>query len=350
MKLDPITYNEVLRLRRSLPPDIVKIFALGGSYITPFDAVIDMLVVGGGASGGVIFGNGNVGGAGAGECAMLRGLYVPKNTSFNLTIGIGGTPVSRNASGQTPGVAGTFSRVSSGALGFTLRAEGGQPGGVAASSVFATGGVGGTGGSAYPVAGAEWHEGGPGGDAQVTGYGLAGAGAVNIIGTNLPFLHLRGGHNTTASGSAGGAGIGGRGGDKNHATAAGVAAGGGSGGSADDGASSAATMGPNALGMRTAASHFMLTSPTSFMLDYFGGGGYSANAPGPGGGSSGDTGANMRGSGIFGGMGGAQSVGSTFTLPQAGYGGGGAAAHGTTGTISSGRGGEGLIVFMLRRA
>src|SRR5690606_30658100 len=128
---------------------------------------------------------------GAGECAMLRGFYVPKNTSFNLTVGIGGSPVTRTTTGQSAGTAGTFSRVYSGALAFTLRAEGGQPGGVAATSVLATGGVGGTGGSAYAVAGAEWHEGGRGGDAQVSGYGLAGAGAVNIIGTNLPSLHLR---------------------------------------------------------------------------------------------------------------------------------------------------------------
>lgn len=351
MKFDPITYNEVRALRRALPPDAIQFIYGAGTYTTPFDCYMDILLVGGGASGGVTHGNGNVGGAGAGECVKLFGLYVPGGTSMTPTVGAGGSSVTRNIAGQTQGSAGGFTQLYSAALGgMTLRAGGGQPGVVAASGAVAAGGAGGAGGSAYPVDGAVWYEGGPGGESGITGYGLAGGGAVNILGVSLPSILLRGGNVTAANGAAGGAGIGGRGGDKSHATSGGLAAGGGSGGAAADGASAAETAGPNALGMRTPNSHFMLTSPSTFMLDYFGGGGFPANAPGPGGGSSGDTGANIKGSGIFAGMGGAQGVTSGTVRPQAGYGGGGAAAHGTSGVVNSGGGGNGLIVLMLRKA
>lgn len=248
------------------------------------------------------------------------------------------------------GQAGTASRISSAALSLDLRAYPGQPGNVAAASGFANGGAGGTGGGVdYPVTGALHFAGGPGGTASSTTFGVAGGGAVNVLGWSDPLTRLIGGSFNTGSGAAGGAGVGGKGGDKNTATASSMSPGGGAGGPGDDALSSAATAGPNGGGMRTQASMFTLASPASFLFDYYGGGGYTAVAPGPGGGSSGDTVANTRPCGLFAGPGGAFNGSTVSTLPQAPFGSPGIGLHATTGLSISGRGGNGVIVLLLRR-
>lgn len=355
MTFDLISYNEArlakLAALRNSPPAVVKLFPANDTYVMPFDGMVDMLLVGAGPSGGITFGNGCVGGGGAAECAVLLGKPIAAGTVLTVTVGLAGAPVSRSTAGQTAGNAGTISRVYNAALSFDLRAYPGQPGAVAAASGYATGGAGGTGGGVdYPVPGA-WHfPGGPGGTASSASFGVAGGGAVNILGWTDPTTRLVGGSMNTGSGGAGGAGVGGKGGDKNTATASSFSPGGGAGGPGDDALSSAATAGPNAAGLRVQASMSSLASPASFLLDYFGGGGYTTVAPGPGGGSSGDTAANMKACGLFGGMGGAFSGSNVSTLPQPGFGSPGAGLHVTTGLSSSGRGGAGYVVLLVRPA
>lgn len=353
MNMEILAYNEArlakLAAQLGAMPAALRLFNQSGTYTVPFDCQMDMLLVAGGASGGMTYSNGAVGGAGAGETAVLFGKEFAAGSVLSVTCASGGAPVTRNTAGQIQGSAGGFSRVS--ATGFDLRALGGQPGNVGTG--FQNGGAGGTGGAAFSVgaAGALHYPGGPGGTASTASFGVAGAGAVNIMGWSDPATRLIGGSFNQGSGGAGGAGVGGRGGDKNTATASSFSPGGGSGGPGEDALSSATTFGPNAVGMRAIASVSSLASFATFGLDYFGGGGYTTVAPGPGGGSSGDTFANIKASGIFGGMGGAFNGSTTVvTLPQAGLGGGGAGLHvtSTTGWFS-GRGGDGVVVFVLRR-
>ena len=357
MTLDVIAYNEARLAKLAAVygsmPAAVKLFPTSGTYTTPFDAYIDFMVVGGGPSGGITHGSGCVGGGGAGECAYYLGLFVPAGTVFTGSVGVGGAPVTRGAAGQTSGSVGTESSIVAASISFNLTAYPGQPGAV--GNPFGipggyAGGAGGTGGAGVSTAGSIHYAGGPGGSANSAAFGVAGAGAVNVMGWSDPATRLVGGSLTNGSGGAGGAGVGGKGGEKNTATAASFSPGGGAGGPGDNALSAAATAGPNAAGLRTQASMTSLATPASFFLDYFGGGGYTTVAPGPGGGSSGDTLVNMRASGIFAGMGGAFNGSTAVTLPQAGYGGPGAGLHVTTGTGNSGRGGGGLIVMLLRRA
>lgn len=359
MNLEILAYNEArvakLAAEYGAMPAAIRIFnsLAPGPFTVPFNCMMDMLLVGGGASGGMTYSNGNVGGAGAGEVAFLYGKVFQAGAVLQVWPGQGGIPVTRSTAGQTPGAVGSLTEVIHEASGFHLAAHGGQPGNVGAAGSFQAGGAGGTGGgTAYPVAGALHFAGGDGGSSSSTTVGVGGGGAANILGWSDPAAYCTGGLLTAGSGGAGGAGVGGKGGEKNTATASSFSAGGGSGGSASAGLSSAATAGVNAVGISTQASVSSLASiATTFGLDYFGGGGYTAVAPGPGGGSSGDLPANLKASGIFGGMGGAFNGSTTINvLPQAGLGGGGAGLHVSAGaTWASGRGGGGLVVFVLRR-
>ena len=354
MNMEILAYNEArlakVAAQLGAMPAALRLFNQSGTYTVPFDCQMDMLIVGGGASGGMTYSSGVVAGAGAGEVAVLYGKEFAAGTVLSVTCAAGGAPVNRATAGQIQGNAGGFSRVTT--AGFDLRALGGQPGSVGTG--FQNGGAGGTGGSAFSVgaAGAQHFAGGPGGTASSATFGVAGGGAVNIMGWSDPETRLIGGSFNSGTGGAGGAGVGGRGGDKNTGTSSSFSPGGGSGGPGEDALSSATTFGPNAVGMRSIASVSSLASFATFGLDYFGGGGYTTVAPGPGGGSSGDTFANIKASGIFGGMGGAFNGSTTVTaIPQAGIGGGGAGLHvGSTTGWFSGRGGDGLVVLMLRRA
>lgn len=354
MNLDVLAYNEArlakLAAQLGAAPAAFRLFNQTGTFTVPFNCLADVLLVGGGASGGMTYSNGVVGGAGAGEVAVLYGKTFAAGTVLNIVHGAGGAPQGRSTAGQIQGVAGGTTRVFA-ASGFDLRAVGGQPGAVGTG--FQNGGAGGTGGAAFSVGaeGALHYAGGPGGTGSSTTFGVAGGGAVNILGWSDPATRLVGGSHNSGSGGAGGAGVGGQGGDKNTATASSFSPGGGSGGPGDNALSAASTAGPNAVGTRTQASVASLASFATFGLDYFGGGGYTAVAPGPGGGSSGDAYNNIKASGIFGGMGGVFNGSTTIvTLPQAGIGGGGAGLHVSSGaTWASGRGGDGLVVFVLRR-
>lgn len=356
MSFDILAYNEARLAKLAAVygsmPAAVKIFPSSDTYTTPFDAYIDFMCVGAGPSGGITHGNGAVGGGGAGECAYYLGLFVPAGTVFTASVGAGGVPVSRGTAGQTWGLVGTQSSIVAASISFNLTAFPGDPGVAGAISGVRAGGAGGTGGAASSTAGSLHYAGGPGGSATSATFGVAGGGAVNVMGWSDPATRLVGGSLTAGSGGAGGAGVGGKGGEKNHATAPSMSAGGGSGGPATDGLSAATTAGPNAAGLRTQASFSSLVTPSSFFYDYFGGGGYNAVAPGNGGGSSGDvaSASGIKASGVFAGMGGAYNGATVTVLPQAGIGGPGCGVHATTGTWSSGRGGDGLIVMLLRRA
>ena len=354
MRSDILALNEARQAKIAAQlgamPAAYRLFNQSDIYTVPFRCMMDMLLVGGGASGGMTYSSGVVAGAGAGEVAMLYGAVFEAGTELSVVVGAGGAPVTRSTAGQTQGNAGTATRVSCAPLGFDLRAYPGQPGSVGTG--FQNGGAGGAGGGiAYPVPGALHFAGGPGGSASSATFGVAGGGAVNIMGWSDPATRLIGGSFNQGTGGAGGAGVGGQGGDKNTATSNSFSPGGGSGGPGDNALSSAATAGPNAVGMRTQASMSSLATLATWGLDYFGGGGYTTVAPGPGGGSSGDTFANIKASGIFGGMGGAFNGSTTVTpIPQAGIGGGGAGLHvGSTVGWMSGRGGDGLVVLVLRR-
>ena len=354
MRSDILALNEARQAKIAAQlgamPAAYRLFNQSDTYTVPFRCMMDMLLVGSGASGGMTYQSGVVAGAGAGEVAMLYEAVFEAGTELSVVVGAGGAPVNRNSAGQTQGNAGTQTRVSSASLGFDLRAYPGQPGSVGTG--FQNGGAGGSGGGiAFPVPGALHFAGGPGGSASSATFGVAGGGAVNIMGWSSPTDKLGGGSFTSGSGAAGGAGVGGKGGDKTTATANSFSPGGGSGGPGDNALSSAAAAGPNAVGMRTQASMSSLATLATWGLEYFGGGGYTTVAPGPGGGSSGDELDNIKASGIFGGMGGVfDASGSATAIPQAGIGGGGAGLHVANGSgWMSGRGGGGLVVLVLRR-
>ncbi|RYF79779.1 MAG: hypothetical protein EOO29_16125, partial [Comamonadaceae bacterium] len=150
MSFDPIAYNEARLAKQAAifggMPAFVKIVTATDPFTTPFDAYVDMFLVAGGPSGGITWGNGNVGGGGAPECAVLLNKFVPAGTTFTNLVGVGGSPVSRSAAGQTAGQSGTASRIFQSCMGLDLRVYPGLPGSVAAAAGFANGGAGGTGG------------------------------------------------------------------------------------------------------------------------------------------------------------------------------------------------------------
>ncbi|RYF44984.1 MAG: hypothetical protein EOO27_42270, partial [Comamonadaceae bacterium] len=265
MTFDAIAYNEA-RLAKlaaiygSLPA-AVKIFPTSDTYPTPFDAYVDFMCIGAGPSGGITHGNGGVGGGGAGECAYYLGLFVPAGTVFTASVGVGGAPQTRGTAGQTWGNAGTQSSIVAASISFNLTAYPGDPGVAGNSGGLRAGGAGGTGGAGVSTAGSVHYAGGPGGSANSATFGVAGGGAVNVMGWSDPATRLVGGSLTAGTGGAGGAGVGGKGGEKNTATASSFSAGGGSGGPADDGLSAAATAGKNAAGARTQASMSSLVTP-----------------------------------------------------------------------------------------
>ncbi len=268
-------------------------------------------------------------GGGAGECAIDIIPILPGDT-YTITPGAGGAALAA-ANSVTNGNAGADT-VITGPSGYSLTVKGGQ-GGLAASTAVAlaggAGGTGGTGGSAK----VRRYTGGAGGSisAAVTGAAATGGGAVNVFG-GLPDA-CRGGNLTTdVSSATGGGGVGGHGGD---------AANGGGGGSGGDG--SAGTGGPSIViaGIASDPSLFGIT------LDGVGSVSNAAGGAGAGGGpvASGTGGAG----GIFGGGGGSKVATTTGTGGAGGYGagsGGGVAAHGSSPSAASNKGGDGIVILV----
>lgn len=295
------------------------------------DGTLDIFISGGSGSGGSLWGNGFLGGAGAGEAATKRGIPVIAGDVVTVVIGAGGASVTRASAGVQAGNPGSPSSVSG--PGFAITVNGGA-GGTASTTVPLAGGAGGTGGT-----GGDVHlAGGAGGDvlAGATGHAIAGGGAVAAIPT--PPARRKGGSVTGGAQSrAGGAGVGGVG----FSTNAAQSSGGGSGGDATAG--TAAGIGPNFLGQAISASPTeYIQSFYSWGVDVFGGGGYSNNAPGPGGGSGG--GANTVGPGIFAGGGGAASN----TTPPAAIHGAGAGTHAASAAQPSSPGGSGACILVFK--
>jgi len=239
----------------------------------------------------------------------------------------------------------------------TLMGGKGGKGGIPANVPIA-GGLGGAGGTGFDL----HMEGGPGGDILSTGAtnfsSVAGGGAVNV--RNLPPSSVKGGSVNlsaplTGSGaSGGGAGVGGAGGTAivlNH-----LPSGGGYGGAALSGQTSAATAGPNALGVRGAPAPADISALLGdFGFKWFSGGGSSTGGLSvveAGGGQAAantSTPATYLPSGAFGGMGGATIANVSGAPPKAGLGGGGASCVNAFDPAISGAGGDGIAVLVLRR-
>ena len=303
------------------------------------DGFADILLIGGSASGGAVF-NGFVGGSGApGVC--IKRVKVAAGQEYVVTIGAGGTAVTRSTAGATPGNVGGASTLT-GPGGLSMIANSGQPG-EAKTTKPANGGAGGT------ASGGDVNsQGGYGGSVIATSslYAAAGAGACNLKRLDSA-TEIRGGNinSTAAQVTSGGAGVGGNGSSVTGGVTMAVPGGGGYGGPAPDNIPGVA--GPNALGEPVQNSPVTLLVPlaSQWCLDFFGGGGGTVGGnAGPGGGGGGRIGATPSAAGIFGGLGGL-SYGTEPAL-RGNVGAGGANAH--SATCTSGAGDVGLCVFIIR--
>ena len=352
MNFDPITFNEArlakLAAIAGQQPTLVRVFNLSEDFIVPYAATARIFAVAGSASGGITWGAGLVGGAGAGGCGV-KTLRVGTGTTLAMTIGAGGPGVSRSSAGQTSGYYGSNTQITASGGGittWTATLYGGAPGEVSVAGAGNTA-WGGAGGGSTGVW--DWAAtGGSGGWANSSTFAVGGGGAVNVLRLDTPPLGGCAGNGTgTGSGGAGGAGVGGDGGQKDQVTATSQSAGGGAGGPATTGLGSAAAIGPNALGEFTQTSVSSFVGVQSFFLDYFGGGGVLAVAPGPGGGSGGNPAATLKAPGLFAGGGGAYSGSSGVIALPPGNHGPGSGLHCTAGAWTSAAGGGGLAVLCL---
>lgn len=322
-----------------------------------YDGVVDILVIGGHGSGGVVSGgnNGFVTGASAGEAAAVFSMPVARGDNLVATIGAGGAAVTASGTARTPGNNGNDTTVV--INGRTIIAKGGRGALVGPSGTPLVGPRGGYGGS-----GGDIHvEGGAGGSIVATTslQACAGSGAVGIL-LNPHTLRAGGDVNSTGNAQlAGGAGVGGKGGDAG-GTSAGYPGGGGSGGAAATATAGTLTApGPNLLGTLAAASPAALVVALAarWGFDVFGGGGVSGVAPGvaaayaagPGGGGGTAAGNSIYADpGAFGGPGG--MLNATAVVRAAGnFGPGGSFLNTGSGVGAfSGAGAGGMVVFVLR--
>lgn len=305
------------------------------TFVCTATGTLDIMLIGGHASGGAIVGSGFVGGSGAGGVAVKR-TRVTKGDSYIVTIGAGGMAVTRAGAGLTPGIAGGTSSVTG--PGVSITATGGQPG-EAKTTKPANGGLGGVG-----TGGDENRQSGSGGSVIAMGgsVGICGAGAVNVLG--VPFGDLRGGNINTSNASplqlTGGGGVGGRGGDVLGA-AIGITAGGGSGGPAQDAPS--IIPGVNITGDAVQTSPVGFGTFWAWGFDCFGGGGVSSTPAGAGGGGGVSSATGVK-AGVYGGAGGLHSS----TTGATGNRGPGQSVYNSSGTITSGAGDNGCAIFVLR--
>ena len=339
-------------------------FTSSQQYTVPFDGLLDLLALAGNGSGAL--GAAYVSGAGAGEVAYSRAVRVYKGDVLTVTIGLGGNPITWAGGADAAGNAGGDTVITS-SRGWAITVKGGQGGKVGPNSAQLPGALGGRGGT-----GAQIHiPGGNGGDILIAAGG-AGVAATKVTGGGAPNLRgaiadlVRGGNivfNTGSLACTGGAGVGGHGGDVTAAGANVATSGGGYGGSAADGPAAAAAAGVNALGARAGASPMIyVPGLAGWGLDYFGGGGFSggntANNTPAGGGSAGNSNTAtfraLQALTAFGG-GGAEAIiasAASLIMPDAPVGCTSSSAYvqrSSTYTITSGRGGQGIAVFVLRK-
>ena len=329
-------------------------------YTVPYDGLLDLLALAGAGSGAL--GRDYVTGPGAGEIGISRAVRVYKDDVLIVTVGLGGSPSVLTAGLGTTGIAGNAGADTSitSSRGWSVIVKGGQGGKVGPRGTQLTGALGGRGGS-----GAQIHIPGGNGGSILTTYSQAfvtGGGAPNF--RNLGADSVRGG-NITASASTlnptttGGGGVGGHGGDISINSLSSTCGGGYGGPGAND---VNAGGGPNALGKLVIASPALQVPGLAVWgLDIFGGGGQSASSPsgpGAGSGSRASAGAGMQDTApnldSFGGCGAASAVASSASLVLAnapiGCTGASACASASAGyTVTSGRGGQGIAVLILRK-
>lgn len=346
MNFDPINNAELLLIRKALASRFgrevqCEYLTISDTYTAPHDGVLDIWLQGGSPSGPASGGGGYLSGSGAPEIS-IKSVEVKAGDQFVTALGAGGLPVTVAASVLANGIDGGTSSVVG--PGVNMTAVGGKAG-KASATVPVLGGEGGHGGQG----GDEHRPGGDGGDVlAATTNASAGSGACNVRG--LPKARLKGGDvvaGSTGQAAAGGAGVGGRGAS---VTGGQAGAGGGYGGPATDGAVSANTLGPNAMGDRSTASptEIIKDLARSWGLDWFGGGGSTGNAPGPGGGSAGAiSSAAPQRPGAFGGPGGVS--GTVAAVGQTGNRGPGGPARGVSAAATSGKGADGMAIFVLRK-
>ena len=327
-------------------------------YTVPYDGLLDLLALAGAGSGAL--GNNFLTGAGAGEIGISRAVHVYKGDVITVTVGLGGAGAVCTAALGAMGIAGNAgsdTTVTS-SRGWSVVVKGGQGGKVGAKGAALAGALGGRGGT-----GAHIHlAGGDGGSITSTVVSqtfVTGGGAPNF--RNLPANLVRGGNialpEAYYSVRTGGAGTGGHGGDALTDMYLQLTAGGGYGGSAVDNKDVTNGMGGvNALGKTVIASPVLLVPGLAYWgLDIFGGGASQAgDKAGPGGGTAGSSNADStQYLDSFGGAGGgyASVSSAAMVLANAPMGCTPASIHAYPGSysITGGRGGQGVVVFILRK-
>ena len=327
-------------------------------YTVPYDGLLDLLALAGAGSGAL--GNNFLTGAGAGEIGVSRAVRVYKGDVITVTVGLGGAGAVYTAALGATGIAGNVgsdTTVTS-SRGWSIVVKGGQGGKIGDKGAALAGALGGRGGT-----GAQIHlAGGDGGSITSTVANqtfVTGGGAPNF--RNLPANLVRGGNialpEAYYSVRTGGAGVGGHGGDALTDMNLQYTSGGGYGGSAvDDKAAGLGMGGVNALGKSAIASPALLLPGLAYWgLDIFGGGAsLQGSAAGPGGGTAGsgsfDTTQYLD---SFGGAGGGFAMVSSthLVLTNAPMGCTPASIDAQAGgySITGGRGGQGVVVFILRK-
>lgn len=329
------------------------------NIVALWDGVLDVMVIGGHGSGGVItsFNNGFVTGASTGECAAAISIPVSRGDTLIATIGAGGAAVTGSGTSRVPGNNGNDTTVV--INGRTIIAKGGRGALVGPSGTPLVGPRGGYGGS-----GGDVHvEGGAGGSILATTnlQACAGSGAVGIL---LNSHTLRAGGDVNSPGNnaylSAGAGVAGRGGDAT-GTNLSFPGGGGSGGPGLAAFSAFGAPGPNVLGMLTAASPPALVTALAarWGFDTFGSGGASgisagvaaAYDAGPGGGGAASQQVVSHvDPGIFGGPGAVTGSANPLNRRDGNFGAGGSVINTGSGNTRSGAGAAGLVIFILREA
>lgn len=330
-----------------------RLLASSQDVVITEDGLLDILAVGGhgggaaatsaGMSGNTFFASG----ASAGELSMSRRIPVKRGDIVTAHIGAGGSATPRSTAGTSPGGDGGDTVVVVG--GRTITTKGGK-GALTSSSmplIGPRGGFGGTGGDLHI-------EGGAGGSVinsvgtTGTPYACAGSGAVGIL-MNDPSLREGGSVNTSTNNvnGAGGAGVGGRGGDL---IGSALGSGGGSGGPAPSAVTGNPVGGPNILGLFSAESPLAVYPGLAgtWGLNVFGGGASNGIPAGPGGGGNGAHASNALPPGFMGGCGGALGTSSAATATKANGGPGGSAVVGGAQTATPSAGDSGLVILIVR--